>query len=746
MSEKFSKLLDAIADGDTEQVSMLLVDGVRVERASSDEYSPILIAARHGDVDIVKLLVGWGSSLKRPEDRKYGPLHIASSFGKADVVLELLGLGADPQELTQDGKTSLELAQKYCHQGVVGILKAKQTSASVALAGAPGDVAMHPEQGGAYANLIEAVKAENPQAVWHFLESGVNPNDPVFRGNNPEYPLAWAVKRGNAIIVRLLLKNGATPGSIPRRPVLLDAVMYDDLLVAKELLEAGADPNAGNPLWFARNHLFNKPMIMLLLKHGTNPKRGVCVAGVWYFRQLFAHGLALRDAMAVDVLIAICCGLEDAGSNTVGLLDLFLSHGMDASFSVDPGEDSLYPESLRGHETLRQGPVLGVDLALLANNTRVAKRLLSKGARPKSLFHSLLDALTVPSLQVIQIILDTDNFFMTLTAVEWNEVYRYAIERRTEAALSILEDFFPSFDYSPLHDAIYYKNHDAARLLLGLGFSAEDSTLVVKTPAYRVLTIGTAELVTLFQEVDAIGDEAKVRALGDVSGVRVEELLNLGVSPSLMGQATFLRVAEARVLSPIRRYVESGGDINIDLRRSGSESITLFGIALLEGWSQLLDYILSLDDRPLLGEAQQYASFPPLVSREALEKVQAKTGDLRSLRDHVFAEAVVSDDPTLVEQLRLSGDDLELRMLLKSPYLRFGDKEMFYPSATLFGLAATQGKVNLVKYLLAKGAKVRNLSAHPYMAEVFEASFFEDETDANAEIRNLLVQHLENEF
>lgn len=91
--------------------------------------------------------------------------------------------------------------------------------------------------------------------------------------------LSDAARHGNAADVRTLVASAAdaeldTPGRDGMTP-LLWAVQADDLEIARMLLDAGADANAGNrygitALWLAATNL-SPPLVALLLEHGAEP-------------------------------------------------------------------------------------------------------------------------------------------------------------------------------------------------------------------------------------------------------------------------------------------------------------------------------------------------------------------------------------------------------------------------------------------------------------------------------------------
>jgi ankyrin repeat protein len=130
--------------------------------------------------------------------------------------------------------------------------------------------------------LMAAVGSDYPNGFWKektmrvLLDRGANPNA---LNKNLQTCLNMA---DGAIVVRLLLHHGADI-TIGKIPPLTSAVVAMDTDAAKLLLEAGADPNTGDPLYQATKHIDTEEnddpflgqqqtdMISLLLEYGANP-------------------------------------------------------------------------------------------------------------------------------------------------------------------------------------------------------------------------------------------------------------------------------------------------------------------------------------------------------------------------------------------------------------------------------------------------------------------------------------------
>jgi ankyrin repeat protein len=129
------------------------------------------------------------------------------------------------------------------------------------------------------AALALAISERDSATVAKLLHAGANANAPVEPptkdlGHLGYTPLSIAVLRKDAVIVRILLENGANPNKrLAQLTPLMLAVGKKDLASVRSLLEAGANPNTEacfghTALADARAH--GEPsMTRLLLSYGA---------------------------------------------------------------------------------------------------------------------------------------------------------------------------------------------------------------------------------------------------------------------------------------------------------------------------------------------------------------------------------------------------------------------------------------------------------------------------------------------
>jgi ankyrin repeat protein len=188
-------LYHAAQAGDAAQVSDLLAAGAEVDLPIHID-TPLHAAATAGHADAAALLIDAGANLER-----FGvlgtPLHVAATAGHIDVVRLLIAKGADLEAITYGG-TPLAYAADQGHADIVAAL----ISAGAEMDG----------------------------------------------GDEGHRPIVVAARAGYFGIVRLLVSVGADVRLIDGSSCDYTALHYvaeqGDLAMARELLQAGADPNS----------------------------------------------------------------------------------------------------------------------------------------------------------------------------------------------------------------------------------------------------------------------------------------------------------------------------------------------------------------------------------------------------------------------------------------------------------------------------------------------------------------------
>jgi len=118
-----TSLINAVEEGDTKTVKMLLEKGANIEETNDDGETALCIAARECHADMVKLLVNKGADIEAKTDRGVTPLFLAAINGRLDTIKILIEAGANIHVKNRAGKTAQMRAEEQGHTEVVKYLK-----------------------------------------------------------------------------------------------------------------------------------------------------------------------------------------------------------------------------------------------------------------------------------------------------------------------------------------------------------------------------------------------------------------------------------------------------------------------------------------------------------------------------------------------------------------------------------------------------------------------------------------------
>ena len=353
---------DAAQRGDAEAVRTLLRQGADPNAAQMDGLTALHWAALNNELDITQVLLYAGATVK-PVTRVggYTPLHLASRAGHDVIVRALLEAGADPDEYTTTGVTALHFAAEadaaeavralsehgadvnaedafssrspLMFASVRNSLRAMQAlldaGADLSATTAVKDYVEIAEQATAEraqrARVRKAAEEPDPDAEEEEPRSGQQSRSaPAEEPTEPKLPkllssneqiglqggftaLHFAAREGHREAARLLLDAGAVVNQVTagdESSPMLVAVINGNYDLAKDLLEAGADPNlvsddGAAPLfatlniewslrtWYPQPQAFRQQettyldLMELLLRAGANPDARV-TTHIWY--------------------------------------------------------------------------------------------------------------------------------------------------------------------------------------------------------------------------------------------------------------------------------------------------------------------------------------------------------------------------------------------------------------------------------------------------------------------------------
>jgi hypothetical protein len=217
-------------------MSQLLAAGARERYDALDVNKAVQSAASKGDLALLSRLLGSNTDDVRKGQRFATLISMAAQWGQIDVVRFLLKHGADPNIISESGKTPLMTALEDFSS--TGQEAAMRTQIASLLISRGAHVNARDNQGGT--PLLRAVTWDNPGAVRLLLGKKADPN--------------WADDKG----------------ALP----LVEAVKKGSVGMAAALLNAGADPNRkdreGKTAWVHANQKADQGMTALLEKAGAH--------------------------------------------------------------------------------------------------------------------------------------------------------------------------------------------------------------------------------------------------------------------------------------------------------------------------------------------------------------------------------------------------------------------------------------------------------------------------------------------
>lgn len=213
-------LLDAAEAGDRQTVLRLLTDGGDPSMRGADGSTALMWAAYHDDVDLVRALIDAGADVSVQNEFGTSAITEAAIIGSAPIITALLSAGADPNTENPEGETPLMV-----------VARAGSVEAARVLLDAGANVNAKERWGGQSAVMWAAAQSQ-PQMIELLAARGA---DLDARGVVRQ----WDRKVITEPRPKDMNKGGFT--------ALLYAAREGCVACARELIEAGADPDLADP-------------------------------------------------------------------------------------------------------------------------------------------------------------------------------------------------------------------------------------------------------------------------------------------------------------------------------------------------------------------------------------------------------------------------------------------------------------------------------------------------------------------
>ena len=237
-------LQSAINQRDVERVRQLLAEGA--EPNGPRRFPLLHRSIKHGALDIVRMLVDAGADIERVDHAGWTPLTRADADERAEIIDFLLDAGADPSALTRHGFAPLHRAVRAGDPTRCSLLLGK--GADVNARSADGSTAL----------LLAARTCDTTLSELLLRTLLDHQADPDLGDDDGWVPLAWAAYEdaahadfGGDRIVRVpqLLQAGADPNA-GTYPPLLSSLSEEGRTwaVTDMLIRAGANPDAVDDL------------------------------------------------------------------------------------------------------------------------------------------------------------------------------------------------------------------------------------------------------------------------------------------------------------------------------------------------------------------------------------------------------------------------------------------------------------------------------------------------------------------
>ncbi|KID72692.1 uncharacterized protein G6M90_00g092530 [Metarhizium brunneum] len=314
-------LCQAVTNGDIQQVTGLLSQGINIDGKGEAGKTPLQCAIAADQQDAAEVLLSAGANYTSPGGWGHGmpPMFQAAAAGRVGIARLIMARGVQATETSITGQPYLvDVVGSNSLDGVRFLLDHGASPNSSSISGRR--------------VLAQAVAQSNPELVELLVKRGASPNTPDMTGGSV---LAVAAEKEDLRTVRTLLDNGADVDgtTVYGATVLVDALARNRLDLARVLLDHGASGGSDDAS--------GQPVILAVLKsHRIKPGDKVDLVG-----RLLDNG-APPNARDLAGTPALCLALDAA---TPDLASVLVEHGADTNAATGAGEPLLLYAVEKGH-------------------------------------------------------------------------------------------------------------------------------------------------------------------------------------------------------------------------------------------------------------------------------------------------------------------------------------------------------------------------------------------------------------
>jgi len=739
----WTPLMYAADGGHTEVVRTLLASGAKVDMANPNGLTPLALAIISHQEETVETLISAGADVNKACGEKLGhalPLNFAIWHGKLRIAEFLLGAGADVDRAGFGGHTSLHhaafLAYRHNPEMVELILSRKPETVFTAACKGELDKVKTLMAGGLDVNAKDeldltllhwAAIADSPEVADFLIAQGADVN--AKSKLNDRTPLMSA---HSLPVIRLLVSKGADVNAQQTNgwTRLHLACFTGDKDTADFLIRQGADvnlrDNAGLPaLWLAVS-VGHAEVVELLIANGAN----VNLTSNEGSTLLWAATLH-KHPDVVKLLIAKGIDVNAAGraldlaeqKGYTEIVELLKNHKVKDDTNVSSQNHELNKALFKA---VKVGDMLEIE-RLIAEGADINANAVGDTRAKQTGWTVLLEAATRGHTEVARLLIKNGADVNAGDSAGFTPLY-YAIWDGNKDMVDFLvgkgaeTDLMPEGEYSPLHYAIWEEDFDLVKLLVEkearFDLKGGDGLTAIHCAASQ----RNRDIIELFISKGVDTSSFHLAAfVGDLA--RVKELLQEGTAVDTKDEAgwTALFWAACSGQTNVAKFlIDNNADVNAKGRGQSplhqavqKNAIELAELLVLNG--AIVDAKDGRGNTPLHGASHRDVAavliakgadvnaknrFGTTPLHNAASEGRMGVGELL-IEKGADVNAKNKWDLTCLDIATNQGHTGIAQLLRKHGATTSVDK-----SAASFDQAVSEGDIELVKSLLAKGADV----------------------------------------